>query len=186
MHFFSNPRTAGVSDRRSGRSPDGLGQLCAPGRSAARPCPQSVIEAGAGQCEDHLEPRGGHKINCFPVHVALLGVIFYLALPPSVSQNQFGSRVAPSARRRTQIPRGKRGSRFNHCSSPLMPKSCHFALNAMCRAWPPARCWRIHSEALSLGFLPHSPGTALLRLHGFWQPLRLFWALEIGAVSYFC
>lgn len=60
--------------------------------------------------------------------------------PPSVSQNQFGSRVAPSASRCTQILRRKRGPRFNHRSALLVSKSCHFALSASCRSWPPACC----------------------------------------------
>lgn len=44
-----------------------------------------------------------------------------------MSQNQFESRVAPSASQRTRIPRRKRGSRFNNRSA-LLSLSCHFAL----------------------------------------------------------
>ena len=59
-------------------------------------------------------------------------------------------------------------------------------LSDICRSWPLACCQGIHSVAFSLSFLPHGPCSVVLGLHCFWQPLHLFWALEIWAVSYFC
>ena len=61
---------------------------------------------------------------------------------------------------------------------------CFFLLSA--EAAPLPSCPGIHCVAFSLSFLPLSPCSALLGLHCFWQPLHLFWALEIWAVSYFC
>ena len=59
-------------------------------------------------------------------------------------------------------------------------------LSVVCRGCPLASCQGIHCVAFSLSFLPLSPCSALFGLHCFWQPLHLFWALEIWAVSYFC
>lgn len=105
--------------------------------------------------------------------------------PSSVSQKQCRSNIASSASQCTQSCVANKDLDLMTRLSPSHLRAVTLLLSDICRSCPVNCCQAIHSVAFSCSSLPHGPCSFLLGLHCFWQPLHLFWALEIWAVFYF-